>query len=106
MVIVQTQTNDGDKLDALLQAVRRIEDEVGEIRTRLDRMEGKQSYRAQSGDNQRQVVTLSTGTWTEPEGTETPYRVIYPSRSYAGALSVSTSTNTHHDPRKDQVSWT
>ena len=67
---------DTEKLDMLLRMVQRIADEVGEIRTRLDQMAGENSYRAQSGDKQRQVVTPTTGTWTEPKDTGTPYRIL------------------------------
>ena len=57
-----------EKLDMLLRIVQRIADEVGEIRTRLDRREGENSYRAQSGgeepDGQPDDTTKWWETWT------------------------------------------
>ena len=61
--VVIVQMTDGDKLDALLQAVQRIENEVAEIKARLDRLEGKQSYRAESEAEPAEGKTVDASGW-------------------------------------------
>ncbi len=61
--VVIVQTTDGDRLDALLQAVQRIENEVAEIKAKLERLEGKQSYRAESEAEPAEGKTVDASGW-------------------------------------------
>ena len=61
--VVIVQTTDGDKLDALLQMVQELRDEVAETKARLERLEGKQSYRAESEAEPAEGKTVDASGW-------------------------------------------
>ena len=66
--VVIVQMTDGDKLDALLQAVQRLENEMAEMRARLDRLEGNQSYQGRSGTKPNDRPAANVSKWWETWG--------------------------------------
>jgi len=63
VVIVQTPDSDGERLDTLLQAVQRIENEAAELKARLERLEQKRSDRAQSETKTAERGVTDTSGW-------------------------------------------